>query len=95
VVINYFDIKGVPIFPPETDTPLVIDSDTVLPCPIPLELLQAVAGRRTQIIERVGGMKNNELTEHSAVKISWKTPHWLPREETLGIPVRETLNHAP
>jgi hypothetical protein len=42
VIVNYFNIMGISIFPYEADAPLVIYPDTVLPGPITLEFLKPI-----------------------------------------------------
>lgn len=55
------------ISPHETDTPLVVDTDAVLPSTVALELLQSVARRDSQVLDMCSGMDNLELAEHSAL----------------------------
>ena len=46
--------------PPETDPPLRIDPDAVLPCAISLECLQSVARQSGQILEGVRAVEQGE-----------------------------------
>jgi len=39
------------IAPPEADTPLIIDSDTVLPCTITEQTLEAIARRDPEVLQ--------------------------------------------
>ncbi len=48
MVVDDFDVPGA-VFPPsEANSPLIIDSDAVLPSPISGKLLQSVAGRHSE-----------------------------------------------
>ena len=46
MVINYLNIRGVPIItiPDETDSPLIIDPDTMLTVSVPSKRLQSISG---------------------------------------------------
>lgn len=60
VVVGDLNVVSITTFPPETDSTLIVDSDAVLPFPVPDQCLQSVTGRRTWI--RVGFYKNSTLT---------------------------------
>jgi hypothetical protein len=51
MIIYDFDIAGVIVSPVETDPPLVIDSDGILPTPAPFELFQPICRRHPQIFQ--------------------------------------------
>jgi len=79
--------------PAEADPPLIIDPDTVLTDPIALELLQAIARRRAEVLELFRRIQHHELSEHQVQELSWKAANPLPLEEALGIATREALDH--
>ena len=56
MVVDDLDIKGIAIFPLETDPPLPIDADAVLSGPVTVQRLKVVAGRHTKVIECPGTM---------------------------------------
>jgi hypothetical protein len=94
MIIDDLDVIGVSLLPPEADTPLVVDPDTVLPGPVTLQFLKTVTRRDAQITQGVSGMQNNELPEHKALEIRRVSLYGNSAEEPLGVPVRETLDHA-
>jgi len=49
VIVNDLDIVGVAILPAEANTPLVVDTNTVLATAPTLKLLQSIARRYSQI----------------------------------------------
>ena len=51
MIIYYFNFVRISIHPFETDSPLLVDADAVLPFPIPLQHLQPVSRRNPQIFE--------------------------------------------
>jgi len=52
--------------PNERNSPLIIDSDAMKPCPIALQGFQAVSRRRPQVPQLSGVMKHVELPPHNA-----------------------------
>jgi len=52
VVINDFNLVGMPVKPHKTHTPLIVDANAVLTGTITAQSLQPVAWRHTQEIER-------------------------------------------
>ena len=57
MVIGDLDIEGIPIDPFETDSPFIVDPDTVLPCTIALKSFQTISGRYPNIIQLYGIFK--------------------------------------
>ena len=51
MVIRDLNIERVTVAPFETDSPLVINSDAVLPCTVAAQLLESVCRRDSQVIE--------------------------------------------
>jgi hypothetical protein len=73
MVINHFNIVGVAINPPETDPPLLVDSDTELSGPITGKLLQTIVGRDSKILENPGIVQHPELPPSPILDIRWQT----------------------
>ena len=61
VVVDDFDVFGIPISPIETHPPLVINADGILPLAISLQLLKPVGRRRSQIGHRARPMYHHQL----------------------------------
>jgi len=51
MIIHNFNIAGAIIFPTKTNTPLPVDSNAVLPCPITGQRLQPVAAQSRQVLQ--------------------------------------------
>lgn len=51
MIIDDFNIKGIATFPCKTDSPLLIDTNAVLPAPVALQFLQKVGRRHSQCFE--------------------------------------------
>jgi hypothetical protein len=93
VVINDLDVRGVTILPCETDSPLVVNPDTVLTTPPALEFLQAIARRDAKVLKRFRRVQGHQLSQHDMKQVGWKPPHWLPVKQTLSVAVGETFDH--
>jgi hypothetical protein len=94
VVIHDLYIMGVAAPPSETDPPLVVDPDAVLPLPISPQPLESVPGRDPQVVQPLGGIKHPELPQGHPLHIRSKPPDGVPREQLLGIPISEALDHG-
>lgn len=64
VVIDDRHVVGVAVPPGETNPPLVIDADTVLPSAIATQFFQAVAGRDAKVVECLRRVDRDKLAEH-------------------------------
>ena len=62
MVVDNFDLMGMFLKPEEADTPLVIDTNTVLPGAVALEGFKVIAGRISQVCQPGGGVKHSELS---------------------------------
>lgn len=61
MIIHDFYVIGVTIDPFEAYSPLIVDPDTVLPCPVPAELLQPICWRDADIIQCDGIVEHTEF----------------------------------
>ena len=67
MVIDDFNVMGIPFMPAETDAPLVVDADTPLPGSVAGELFKAIAGWDTQKIKSCGCMELFQLALGSSL----------------------------
>ncbi len=93
MIIDNLYLVDVTFLPTETDTPLVVDANAVLPLAIGLQCLQVITGRNPQIPEHSGTMEEEQLTPRR----TFNGPEPGDRnvvEEVLGILAPEGLNHS-
>jgi hypothetical protein len=89
LVICDFHIKSIATAPGKTDSPLVIDPNTVLPFPVMFELFQAVAGRHTKIIQLNRSVEDQQLPGSPPPNFI-RQPSWgLMSEETISVLIGE------
>ena len=93
MIINHLDLEGVTVSPPKADSPLVIDANTVLAGAIACELLQAVAGRYSEIRELLGRVHYAELPEHESVELGGEAPDAFAPEQPLRVTIGDARDH--
>ena len=86
VVIDDFNFVRAVGFPAETDAPLVIDANGVLPHPVALEGFRAVAGWDGKMVEFGDGMKLGEFAQGDTLDVRRKRPGFPFLEEECGFP---------
>lgn len=80
VVIDELDVDRALITPSKANAILLVDSDGVLPLTIAAELLQTIAGRSPQVVQRLGVSENGKLV----LRLRVKSPRELP-PRLLGV----------
>jgi hypothetical protein len=94
MVVDDFHIVGVAVPPHEADTILIIDSDAVLSLALAMQGLQPVSGGNIQIIQRHGGMQQEELLQCPHFQIGGN-PSASPRlPKLLRISIPEACYHG-
>jgi len=66
MIIYDLYVVRVTFFPTETDAPLVVNANAVLPLTIALQRLQVIAGRNPQIVEHSSAMQIEKLAPRRA-----------------------------
>src|SRR5438067_1085403 len=93
MIVGNLDFDGVAVVPAETDPPLFVDPNAVLPGPIALQFLQAVSGRDAQVVKRFGRIDQEQFPECGALRRLGKPGSPLPQEQSLRVLVAETPDH--
>jgi len=93
VVIHDLHIGGVSRIPLETHTPLIAYANAVLTAAISRELLQPIARRRPQILDRIGSIQEEQLLESGAGKRPRESSRPLTAEDLLGLSITKRLYH--
>jgi len=92
MVVGDFNAVRVAIFPYETDAPLIVDPDTVLPLAVALQLLEAIARNRAQVVEACRSIQHLQLPLRQPLE-SLKSFHALASEQAFRIRGAERLDH--
>lgn len=67
MVVDDLDILGSSVAPPEADAPLLVDADAVGARPVASEFLEPVSRRYPEIIERLGSIQEEQLSQRGAL----------------------------
>jgi hypothetical protein len=92
VIIDDLHLISVTLSPLETDAPLIIDSDAVLTPTGTMKFLQTIAGRDTQVLQRLRVVQHYELAT-GGVLDTLKAWTALAVEERFRIFAPERPNH--
>ncbi len=93
MVVRDLNVQGVSSRPSEADSPLVVDSNAVLPLPVPPQPFQAVPWGYPEVVHSLSRVHQQEFSVRPALHIWWQQPRALPPEHLLGFAVREAANH--
>jgi hypothetical protein len=93
MVIDNFDIMGMPIGPNKTHTPLAVNADAVLTQSVALQGFKLVSRRNAQELQHYSRMQLLQLAHRYRFKI-YEPGHTLSAKQGSGIAALETLNHV-
>ena len=69
MVINDFDLVRIPVFPDETDAPLVVNANTMLSGPLPFQAFKPVARRHPQILKTFRTVKTKQFAQRGSLNV--------------------------
>jgi hypothetical protein len=84
MVVDDLNAGGALFGPSETDTPLIVDANGILPGPVAFQVLEVVSRRETKILDDDSGIERRKHGSGSLHEISRKVfakavPHGLSR----------------
>ena len=94
VVVAELDVVRIAVDKTETDAPLVIDRNGVLPDAVSLECMEPIAGRHTQVRDLERRVDGFELSERAARHVGGHLLGLARSEQLLGLPVGKGLDHS-
>jgi hypothetical protein len=94
MIINHFDAVRVSFSPLKADTPLLIDTDAVLTGATTCQLLKVIRRWDAQIRQRLGSVKNLELSSCRALHLRRDLPGKPAPEQPFRLFVGKTSDHA-
>jgi hypothetical protein len=94
MVIDNFHVVSVPLLPPETYPPTIVDPDAVLPLPVSLQSLQMVRGRNSQILQRLRSIEHSQFPKSRTLKVRPESPHRAATEKSLELSGLKGSNHT-
>ena len=94
MVVDDFNGVRIAARPTETDAPLIVHANTVLPRAIAEQLFQMISGRQSEFVQAHRRIDEAEFPEHDAPQFRRKRPNRLALPEALGIAIGEAANHV-
>ena len=89
MVVNNLNPFWTSVAPLEADTPLIIDSDTVLPRTITAQTLKPVVRRNPKILQTTRGVNLPQLAQRDARNTRVAGRNRLPRKQALSLTIPE------
>jgi len=89
VVVNDLNPFWTSVAPLEADTPLIINSDTVLRRTVTTQTLEPVTRRNPKILETTGSVDLTQLAQRDASDAWVEGRNRLPHKQPLGLTIPE------
>ena len=89
MVVNDLNPFWTSVAPPKADTPLIINSDTVLPRTITAQTLKPIARRNPKILQTTRGVNLTQLAQRDAHDARVEGRNRLPRKQPLDLTIPE------
>ena len=89
MVVNDLNPFWTSVAPLEADTPLIIDSDTVLPRTVTAQTLEPVARRNPKILETTRSVNLTQLAQRDAHDARIEGRNRLPLKQALSLAIPE------
>ena len=89
MVVNDLNPFWTSVAPPKADTPLIINSDTVLPRTITAQTLKPIARRNPKILQTTRGVNLTQLAQRDASDAWIEGRNRLPRKQPLSLTIPE------
>ena len=89
MVVNDLNPFWTSVAPLEADTPLIINSDTVLPCSITAKKLESIARRDPEVLQTTRSIDLTQLAQRDASDAWVEGRNRLPRKQPLGLTIPE------
>ena len=94
MAVGDFNVKNVSVVPSETDSPLIVGADAVLPRTVTLQCFQTVSGRYPQVLQLDSVFEESEFPPRCFEQITGESLYPLSVPDTFREPVPEALDHA-
>ena len=93
VIVHDFNVVSVAVSPHETETPLIVNPNAVLPRSVAMQCFQAIAGRSCQVAQFDGAVQLPKLSPCDPLD-SLKAADRLPTVKSPSFGAAERLDHG-
>ena len=94
MIINNFHILDFLIFPIKANSPLIINSDAVLPSPVAFQLFKPVPGWSEQILQVFGIIDIDQFAPGGALNVFWQFRGYFAKEDIPCFIRSKGFNHT-
>lgn len=94
MVICDLHIEGITSLPHETDSPLLVDADTVLSGSISFQALQPVSRWNAQVVQCIGVVQHTELAPRNGLDAFWQRSGTLSLPDLCGFLSLKAFDHT-
>jgi len=94
MIVGDFHLKSVAVLPAETDSPLLIYTNTARTFPITAKPLKAIARRYAQVVERGRRIQHEQLSQRRPLNGSRDSLYWLPPKEPFRLLIGKGADHS-
>jgi hypothetical protein len=94
MIVHDFYVARLTGIPSETDAPLIVDPDAVLPFSFASQRLQPVAGRIAQIVDGQRGIQQAQFIQRPLMDIRREFPGGDSRPDALSFLTTERPDHG-
>ena len=94
MIIRYSNVVRVSVGPAEAYSPLIVNPDAVLSSAIANQFFQSISGWRTQIVERLCGIENQQFTQARTSDNERNSLYRLSAKETLRLKIAKAADHS-
>src|SRR5687767_14025875 len=85
VVVDDFDFVGMALSPDETDAPLIVDPDRMLPAAVASQGFEAIGRWNAQIGEALRRIEQTQPTQGGNLNVSGQTPAAAPLPDRCSL----------
>ena len=89
MVVNDLNPFWTSVAPPKADSPLIVDSNTVLPRTITAQTLEPVARRNPEVFQTTRSINLAQLAQRDAHDARVEGRNRLPRKQALSLTIPE------
>jgi hypothetical protein len=93
MIIDYLHLIDVALFPNKADAPPVVNSDTVLACPVALKKFKAVSRRNSKVFQGLRLMEHPQFAQTDTLNFRSQFPGGFSVKESLRFPILEPFDH--
>jgi hypothetical protein len=94
MIVHNLNVQSIPLVPPKAHTPLIVDSNAVLPGAVAGEFFQSIPGRCPQVFKGRRSVRDEQLSETSTLNRRAPLSRGLTPEQALSVFTSKAPDHV-